>query len=146
VKFLNGLAGLGIKGKEVDCSEWTYLSDIQSCRTICVVAASAMPDFTLNLHFDWFCSFMHAWRGCWRGYPAFHVAAGETSSSSSTTDQPQPLPPHKFSLLGFAGPCCSTSAAQTTSSGVNLSLQSAMVRAYSLISSVVLLDCTLLNQ
>jgi hypothetical protein len=27
-------------------------------------------------------SFMHTWRGCWRGYPAFHIATGVTSLSS----------------------------------------------------------------
>jgi hypothetical protein len=42
-----------------------------------------MSGFKLPLRFALPCSFLHTWRGWWRGYPAFHVATGVTSSSSS---------------------------------------------------------------
>jgi hypothetical protein len=42
-----------------------------------------LSGFTLPYRFALTCSFMNSWRGWWRAYPAFHVATGATSSSSS---------------------------------------------------------------
>jgi hypothetical protein len=63
-----------------------------------------MSGFTLPLRCALPCSFMHTWRGWWRGCPAFHVPTGVTSLSHGTTVKLLCSSPHRApSQVNFSG-------------------------------------------